>query len=146
EDAAQDFLVWLLENRHKFDPGRGNPQAWFTSVLSNQVTDRLRKKTPVQWPGPGAGEANPVGKLTADSPPPLEQLGNEERRQLVHQGMERLTEEERRLLEQRYVHGKKLREIGEENGMTTNKVSGRLTRVKKLLASILKSLFSSFNA
>lgn len=41
EDLVQDVMVELWSHRARFDPDRGSPAAWASSILRNRAVDRL---------------------------------------------------------------------------------------------------------
>jgi DNA-directed RNA polymerase specialized sigma24 family protein len=60
----------------------------------------------------------------------------------VNEAMGRLPTEEAQIVRDKYVHGKSVREIAEQRGMTDKKVRGIIDRSKEVLAAILRKDYS----
>src|SRR5262245_49963174 len=44
EEVAQEVFSGVWSKSHLFDPSRGNPQVWLSTMARNRAIDRLRSK------------------------------------------------------------------------------------------------------
>ena len=99
QDAAQEVFLRLLKNLHRIE---GDPQAWLYRVTVNICNDHHRRKPMVM---------EPLRELEDAAPDPERVLAEEERKQLLRDGLLALPERERAAVVLRDIEGLSTREV-----------------------------------
>jgi len=99
QDAAQEVFLRLLKNMHRIE---GDPQAWLYRVTVNICNDHHRRRPMVVQPPPDLADA---------APDPERVLAEEERKQLLMDGLLTLPERERSAVVLRDIEGLSTREV-----------------------------------
>ena len=129
EELTQDVFLAAWRKAGRFDPARGRLSTWLMAIAHNMAVDRLRHER---------GAARP-SLVLVDEVPETTALDEEAAlidRDTARRAMAGLSEPERRLLLQAYLHGWTAREIAEAGGLPLGTVKTRLrTLLIKLRAA-----------
>lgn len=138
DDLYQDVVMYVLHrlDRDSFDPAKGSFGTWLYRVAWCRCVDQKRKQ---------AARRNPrlvtTGEQVPDrpdlAPAPVEQVGEAEIGSLVRRGMATLEDEERALLELRFVDGHTLQEISERLSISLEQTKYRIKRASTSLRRVL---------
>lgn len=129
EDVVQETFISAYRRYDSFDPARGSIGAWLCRIAHNKAIDQLR---------------SPAFRLRAEWPE-TERFGEEnqsnERLSEVNETIlflyDRLTEEERELLNMRYVLDLKNAEVADILGLKENTLNKRYQRLLQKCLKIL---------
>lgn len=113
EDATQETFLALFRDWKKVCAAV-SPRAWILTVARNTAVSFLRSRR----------SASPLVEILSDAPPVSEPADLER----LDQALAALTEEERGLIELRFLQGKSPREMAREHGRTPGSVATALCR------------------
>lgn len=115
EDVVQEVFVQVWRQAARYDPGRGSPEAWVSTLARSRAIDRLRRRIARSRPQGGEPLPAPV------TPPPkaAEVLA-------VRAALEGLPAEQRRLLELAYFEGLTQTEIARQLDQPLGTVKTRM--------------------
>ena len=143
DDLYQDVVMYVLHrlDADRFDAAKGSFGTWLYRVTWCRCVDLKRKQ---------AARRNPKLTLAGDSLPdrtdqsawPGDQVGDAEIGGLVRRGMATLDDEERALLELRFVDGHTLAEISDELSISLEQTKYRLKRAATALRKVLLNEFA----
>ncbi len=129
EDLYQDLVLYTLErlDRDSFDPLKGSFGTWLYRVAWCRCVDLKRKDAAQRRPRLATvGEELP--EREDESPGPIEEAGESEMGGIVRNALGRLDDEERRLLEARFLEGRTLGEIAGRFSISLEQTKYRLRR------------------
>ena len=144
EELAQTTWLTAIEVFRQFDPNRGTLRNWLFAIARQRVLLHYRQKA--NRPREDAGDhlldaSHDVdGRSLATPPEVVEQL---ERRDVVRAAMLCLTEDQRRILQGKYVDGLPVSELAVRSGRTEKAVESFLSRARKQLRSLLAHYFEA---
>jgi RNA polymerase sigma-70 factor (ECF subfamily) len=119
--VVHDSVVSVWQFAASFDPARGTPEAWLTSIVRHRALDLVRRRgrghDGIDQPRPGDEELDPLVTLTGrpDAHP-------------VHRCLNRLDEDERRLIGIAFVHGCSHTELAARLGIPLSVVQSTIRR------------------
>ena len=138
EDLFQDLVWYVLErlDQGSFDPGKGSFGTWLYRVAWCRCVDikrqqNARRRVRAVVGGEDLPERHDPG------PGPRDLAGEAEIGGIVREAMSKLDQEERSLLDLRYVDGLVLSEIAEELGISVEQAKYRLKRAASNLRRAL---------
>jgi len=128
EDAVSETFLVAVDNIADLDPDAGSVYAWLIGIARHKAGDHLRRARraatlPLDAPPPAARAADPA----ADPPAALEAA---ERRAELAAALERLSDEQRLVLEWKYVDGLSVRRIADCLARTEKSVESLLYRAR----------------
>lgn len=130
EDACQQAFSRLWTEAARFDPARGNVEAWFRRILVNLCLDRRRAIRPVQ-------SIDTVYDLADPAPDPEAQaIANDQQLRLAV-AMARLNPRQRLALSLFHGEGHSMAEIAEQMDTTAKAVEGLLGRARNELRTMM---------
>ncbi len=138
DDLYQDVVMYVLHrvDKDRFDAAKGSFGTWLYRVAWCRCVDQKRKQTARRNPRlTTAGEHIP--DRPDEAPAPGDQVGDAEIGSLVRRGMATLDEEERALLELRFVDGRTLQEISQQLSISLEQTKYRLKRASTSLRRVL---------
>ena len=130
EDLLQELFVTILErlDRDSFDPTKGSLGTWVYRVAWCRCVDLKRKAS-------ARAQVRPTGWVDEEPPEqadtsadPGDAVGDAEIEDLVQAALEELSNEDRQLLELRYLRSRTLAEVSRELGITLETAKYRLKR------------------
>lgn len=138
DDLYQDVVMYVLDrlDRDRFDASKGTLGTWLYRVAWCRCVDVKRKQAARRNPRlTHAGDQIP--DRPDESPAPGDQVGEAEIGSLVRRGMATLEDEERALLELRFVDGHTLQEISAQLSISLEQTKYRLKRASTSLRRVL---------
>ena len=97
-DAVHDAFLQVWQRSSRFDPARGQPEAWLAGLLRYRAIDLLRKRGREDY---GFEPAEEVDR----EPGPLDQLATSEQAEALRRCLEELDENQRRVVLLAFVDG-----------------------------------------
>jgi RNA polymerase sigma-70 factor (ECF subfamily) len=129
EDLVSETFLALVRALAKLDAGRGPLASWLMAVLRNKLGDQRRRAGAGARVGPLDGAAEAVARRNSD---PAE---NAAQRELITMVMERLPDDERLVLEWKYLESQTVREMARRLGRTEKAVESVLYRARRSFKS-----------
>ena len=132
EECVADTFIYLWENPHKFDPERGALKSWLSIVTRTKAIDRCRD----------IAKRNTV---SLEDTPIIDELGivddmiQEETRQVLIAAVNALGEPDREILVRRYYYDQKPKEIALALDMSVKQIDNRLYQTKSKLRESLSN-------
>lgn len=132
EECVADTFIYLWENPHKFDPERGALKSWLSIIARTKAIDRCRD----------IAKRNTV---SLEDTPIIDELGivddiiQEETRQVLIAAVNALGEPDREILIRRYYYDQKPKEIALALDMSVKQVDNRLYQTKLKLRESLSN-------
>lgn len=125
EDVLQDVLLRVWEKADSYDPTLGSPLAWLVRIARNRAIDRLRARD--ARPAPGPDDAL-TGIIVDErrAPGPERSAVLEEERQSVLRALQRLSSDQRALIEAAFFDGYTHSELAERFGLPLGTVKTRI--------------------
>lgn len=138
DDLYQDVILYVLHrlDADSFDPEKGSLGTWLYRVAWCRCVDQKRKQSSQRSPRLTTVGEN-IPEKVDHCPTPGEQAGEEEIGSLVRRGMASLEEQERALLEMRFVDGCTMHEIAERLEISLEQTKYRLKRASTSLRRVL---------
>jgi RNA polymerase sigma-70 factor (ECF subfamily) len=147
EDLFQDIVVYVLDRlqQQSFDPQKGSFGTWLYRVAWCRCVDLKRKAGARRNP-----KLTPVGDNVPErpdlSPGPGETAGDDEIGDMVRRGMSSLDDEERALLQMRFVDDRTIGEISTALSISVEQTKYRLKRASTSLRRVLLNEFAMEDA
>jgi RNA polymerase sigma-70 factor (ECF subfamily) len=130
QDACQQAFTKLWTQAQRFDPVRGNAEAWFRRILINLCLDRRRTIRPVQ-------PLDDVFDLADAGPDPEQQAIAADQQQRMELAMAGLNARQRLALMLFHGEGRSMAEIAIEMETTAKAVEGLLGRARNMLRTLM---------
>jgi RNA polymerase sigma-70 factor (ECF subfamily) len=133
EDVFQNAFLQLYTKIHQYEAGRP-VRPWLYAIATNQAIDALRRQGRHQTVRllPEAGDAGDpdmphlLTLLESRGPGPLEQLQNEERKQVIRSSVEKLPDFLKQVVILAYYQGLKYKDIADIMAIPVGTVKSRL--------------------
>ncbi len=126
QDAAQEVFLRLLKNLNRIE---GDPKQWLYRVTVNICNHHYRRRKPAYEPD----ERQPD-----PSPDPARVLELDERKRLLHEGLQTLAERERTVLVLRELQGLSTREVAAIMGVEEATVRCQISVARVKLAKFVR--------
>jgi len=130
EDACQQAFARLWTEAARFDPARGNVEAWFRRILVNLCLDRRRAIRPVQ-------SIDAAYELADSAPDPEAQAIAHDEQARLAAAMARLNPRQRLALSLFHGEGHSMAEIAVQMETTPKAVEGLLGRARNELRTMM---------
>ena len=121
EDATQETFLALFREKERL-AAADSPRAWVLTVARNTAVSILRKRRP----------AAPLPETVA-APAPIREPADRER---LHQALAGLSEDDRHLVQMRFLEGKNPAEMAAASGRTIGSVATALCRALQRLRGL----------
>jgi RNA polymerase sigma-70 factor (ECF subfamily) len=131
EDLLADTFEAAYRARTRFDPRRASARTWLYTIALNRLTDHRRRH------GAEARALQRIGADDAGAGAWDAALGRIEDRDLLHRGLDALSDEERAAVALRFGAGLTLKEIAAVIGEPMTTVEGRVYRALRKLRESL---------
>ena len=134
EDLSGEVFVRIIEGLKKGQAWRDSPQGWVMGIARHVVTDHYRKR-----------ERMPEVKLSdhlaaAEEHNPLHQAMLSDRKRLLMQAIQQLTDEQRDVILMRFMEGIDIQGVAKALNNTPGAVKGLQFRAMRALAEIMQGL------
>ena len=136
EDVCQQAFARLWTHGARFDPARGNAEAWFRRILINLCLDRRRALRPVQ-------SLEMAAEIADTRPNPEQQAIRSDSRARLAAAMARLTPRQRLALSLFHGDGLSMAEIAVQMETTAKAVEGLLGRARNELRTLINESLPS---
>jgi RNA polymerase sigma-70 factor, ECF subfamily len=120
-DAVQDMFVQVWQQAHRFDPDRGNPEAWMVGMVRYRALDNVRRQAR-EIPGYEPEERED------ESPDALARLVSTTEGAALHRCLQELEEDRRRLVVMAFVDGLSHSELAERLSVPLGTVKSWIRR------------------
>ena len=127
EDVVQEVFVQAWRQADRFDPGRGSPEAWLSTLARTRALDRLRRRVSRRE------EPSEAAPGTTATPRNVEVLA-------VRKALADLSENQRKALELAYYEGLTQSEIAERLGEPLGTIKTRIRTAMIRLREALSPL------
>lgn len=141
EDLVGEVFVRVLEGVHRGKLWRDSPQGWIMGIARHVVADYYRHKTRAKEVHLNSVSDNDL--TTNEKNGPVEQAILNERKQLLWQAIEQLTDEQRDVVLMRFMGGISIKNVAEAINKTPGAVKALQHRALRALAEKIKGLKSS---
>jgi RNA polymerase sigma-70 factor (ECF subfamily) len=141
EDLLQETLLVAFRSLRKLDDPAGF-RPWLLKIARNVAIDAARHDLRQKRAGPHA-DAKGLDQVAGNTPPPGEQVQQDELRQRVLAVLRSLPEEYRLPLTLRYIGGADYETIGTQLGLSNGALRGLLHRGLKLLRGKLQQVLGN---
>jgi RNA polymerase sigma-70 factor (ECF subfamily) len=131
-DATQDAFVQIWQQAHRFDPGRGGPEAWLIGIVRYRALDMVRRHSR-EVPGYEPEEREDV------APDALARLVSTAEGAALHRCLGELEEDRRRLVVLAFVDGLSHSELAERMRVPLGTVKSWIRRSLITLRGCLAS-------
>lgn len=138
EEILQETMVRVWRAAATFDPSRGRPETWVTTIARNLLLSALRKQQPISLDE----HEELASALEDDHDQPDQMAWMNARRQLVREAVIKLPVNQRRVVLLAYFDGLSHAEIAERTGEPLGTVKSRLRLGLRRLESSLRSVLS----
>lgn len=135
DDVMQEVAMAANEARDR-SVGPSNAGAWLRQVAINKVHDYWRRVGREKRLHTDFSENEAMAGQAARSP--YEWVIALERRDAVVEALGSLADEDRAMLEKKYLHGQSCREIAENSNLTIKAVDYRLDRARKAMRALIE--------
>lgn len=124
EEVMSDVYLQVWQQAQRFDPARGNAQAWLFMMCRSRALDALRRREPAET------HAEPDSLRGEDSAGdnPLDLLSALDRSTAIHAAVAQLGEVERQLLALAFFRGLSHQEIADQTGIPLGTVKTLLRK------------------
>jgi RNA polymerase sigma-70 factor, ECF subfamily len=122
EDATQETFLALFREKDKLAEA-GSVRAWVLAVARNTAVNLLRRRRP----------AAPLSEVAAADPAPIREPADRER---LHQALAGLSEEERHLVQMKFLEGKSPSEMAAASGRSRGSLATALCRALQRLRGL----------
>ena len=135
EDVAAETMLSFVHDLSRIDPARGSLPGWLLGVARHKIGDHRRRSARVGAAASVGVEHENAGRLGQDAALLYELSETRERIVAV---MDRLPDEERLVLEWKYLDGLPVREMASRLGRTGKAVESILYRARRSFRSMFE--------
>lgn len=141
EDVMQEVLVQLWNKAHLYEPRKGKPLTWITTMARNRAIDRIRSKQRRSRLNDDFEQENRTEQ------PEFEESSSElceqkERNRIVRQAVSKLTEDQKEAIMLTYFSGLTQAEVAERLHEPLGTVKARIRRGVNRLETLVKPRLS----
>ena len=130
QDVCQQAFTRLWTHGLRFDPARGNAEAWFRRILINLCLDRRRALRPVQ-------SLEIAAEIADTRPDPEQQAIHSDSQARLETAMAKLNPRQRLALTLFHGDGQSMAEIAAQMETTAKAVEGLLGRARNELRTLM---------
>ena len=139
EDLHQEIWLAALDGIDGFESERGEFSAWLFAIARNVVVNHYRRASRERPFEPYVNNSYPQ----LDGAPPPEILEKLERVDVVRAALQELSEDQRDVLNRKYVCGLSVNEIALHTNRSPKAVESLLTRSREKLRGLLRWYFAA---
>lgn len=137
EDVMQEVLVQLWNKAHLYEPRKGKPLTWLTTMARNRAIDRIRSKQRRSRLNDDFENENKKLQLEFEESG-LELLEEKERDTLVKNAVSKLNEDQREAIYLAYFNGLTQAEVAERLNEPLGTIKARIRRGVNRLEALVK--------
>ncbi len=137
EDVMQEVLVQLWNKAHLYEPRKGKPLTWLTTMARNRAIDRIRSKQRRSRLNDDFENENKKLQLEFEESG-LELLEEKERDTVVKNAVSKLNEDQREAIFLAYFNGLTQAEVAERLNEPLGTIKARIRRGVNRLEALVK--------
>lgn len=141
EDVMQEVLVQIWNKAHLYEPRKGKPLTWVTTLARNRAIDRIRSKQRRSRLNDDFEQENRVAQLEFDESG-AELFEAKERGRVLRQAVSRLSPDQQEAIVLTYFSGLTQAEVAEKLNEPLGTVKARIRRGVSRLESLVKAKLS----
>ncbi|MFO1485474.1 MAG: sigma-70 family RNA polymerase sigma factor [Verrucomicrobiaceae bacterium] len=141
EDVMQEVLVQVWNKAHLYEPRKGKPLTWLTTLARNRAIDRIRSKQRRSRLNDDFETENKKDQFEFE-PSGHENLEDKERDRILHHAVSRLTPDQREAIELTYFSGLTQAEVAERLHEPLGTIKARIRRGVSRLETLVKPRLS----
>ncbi len=138
EDIMQEVLVQLWQKAHLYEPRKGKPLTWLTTLAKNRAIDRIRSKQRRSRLNEDFGSEHRVTQPEFDESG-HEILQSKERDSLLRHAVTRLTPDQQEAIRLTYFAGLTQAEVAERLHEPLGTIKARIRRGVTRLEDLMKT-------
>lgn len=128
EDIMQEVLVQIWQKAHLYEPGKGKPLTWVTTMARNRAIDRIRSKQRRSRLNDDFEVENRVMRQSDFGDSGSEVLEEKERNTLLQNAVTRLSPDQKEAIELTYFGGLTQAEVAERLREPLGTIKARIRR------------------
>ena len=137
EDILQDVMIALWQKAHLYEPSKGKPLTWVTTMARNRAIDRIRAKQRRSRLYDDFESEHKVSQPEFE-PSASENLDVQEQGQVLRRAMRSLTDDQREALQLAYFSGLSQSEVAKKLREPLGTVKARIRRGVNRLESLVR--------
>lgn len=131
-DITNETFIRVLESIKNFDMD-GHFKGWLLKIVKNIYIDRFRSEKKRKYVSIDGDEENRAVEIVDETPNPMLQLLDEEKKQILRDMIDSFPEIHRQPLKLFYIEGKSYKQISEELGISMGTTKSRINRGMEML-------------
>lgn len=139
EDIMQEVLVQIWQKAHLYEPRKGKPLTWLTTMARNRAIDRIRAKQRRSRLNDDFETENKSVQPEFDAESGSDRLLEKERQTVIRRAVAKLTPDQREAIHLAYFTGMTQAEVAERLGEPLGTVKARIRRGVSRLEGLVKS-------
>ncbi len=137
-DIVQDVFVMLWQKAHLYEPSKGKPITWLTTMARNRAIDLIRSRQRRSLLNNRFEAEQNVVREDVDTRSADEALEMSDRAKMVRKAMERLSPSQKDAIEQAFLSGKARKDMASDSGEPLGTIKARVRRGLKTLGALLE--------
>lgn len=137
EDVMQEVMAQIWQKAHLYEPRKGKPLTWLTTMARNRAIDQVRSKQRRSRLNDGFEAEHKVAQLEFDDSG-RERLQDKERNEILREAVEKLSPDQREAIHLTYFSGLTQAEVAERLNEPLGTVKARIRRGVDRLGGLVK--------
>ena len=137
-DIVQDVFVTLWQKAHLYEPSKGKPITWLTTLARNRAIDLVRSRQRRSQLSHKFEDEQNVVREDIDTDSADEALLRNERAAMVRKALNRLSPSQRDAIQEAFLNGKARKDMAANSGEPIGTIKARVRRGLKALESLLE--------
>lgn len=138
QDIVQEVLVTLWQKAHLYEPSKGKPLTWMTTLARNRAIDLVRARQRRSLLNSRFESQQKIDMPEMDERSGDELLQSNERAEIVRRAVERLSPSQREAIEQAFFKHQARKEMASTSGEPLGTVKARVRRGIKALGALVE--------
>ena len=140
EDLTQEVFIKIFQTLRSFDAGQGSFPTWLNRVARNHLVDHYRRTKRDRATSSLDDEIGGIEEVPSPTVEPVAQVEAREQRELLQQGLDKLSPDLREAVVLRDLQDLDYQEIAQVLGVPEGTVKSRINRGRLELARVLKRM------
>lgn len=140
EDLTQEIFIKIFQTLKSYDQAQGTFTTWLTRVARNHLVDHYRRTKRDRSTSSLDDEPGTVEAQVSTGPGPMAGVESRERRELIQEGLNKLSPDLREAVILRDLHDLDYDEIARVLAVPQGTVKSRINRGRLELARVLKRM------
>ena len=138
QDIVQEVLVTLWQKAHLYEPGKGKPLTWMTTLARNRAIDLVRARQRRSALNNRFESQQKIDMPEMDERSGDELLVSNERAEIVRRAVKRLSPSQREAIEQAFFKHTARKDMAKKSGEPLGTVKARVRRGIKALGAMVE--------